>query len=157
MMQAVRRTLRIGLRVLAGLVLLAVGTGIVCLDGVDSRPYFREPYYAETITRLRAQAVTNNLVRGELANFRITGPQGFRPSLLSEDALSRNGWRHYWNANTVQLSPHYEAWIWATYLWLYEKTRFAPLLDRTREGIGRMMAAYPGGSGPDGRSREYCA
>jgi hypothetical protein len=39
----------------------------LCLDGVDYRPYLREPYYVETATRLRASLVTNTVVRGELA------------------------------------------------------------------------------------------
>ncbi len=67
MLQAVKRILRIGGRVLAGLAVLAVATGIVCLDGVDSRPYLREAYYTETMARLRAETETNNLVQGELA------------------------------------------------------------------------------------------
>ena len=32
-----------------------VPTVILCLDGVDSRPYFRESYYAKTIAQLRAE------------------------------------------------------------------------------------------------------
>ena len=66
-MSAVKRALRISLRVLAGLATLAVATVIVCLDGVDSRPYFREAYYAQTTALLRAGAETNKLARGELA------------------------------------------------------------------------------------------
>ena len=67
MIGAVKRPLRIGLQVLAGLAALAVTAGILCLDGVDSRPYFREGYYAETAARLRAETETNHLARGELA------------------------------------------------------------------------------------------
>ncbi len=40
---------------------------VLSLDRVDYRPYFREPYYAETTARLHASRVTNTLVRGELA------------------------------------------------------------------------------------------
>jgi neutral ceramidase len=67
MMWAVKRPLRICLRVLAGLAALVVATLILCLDGVDSRPYFRESYYAQTTARLRANAETNTVARGELA------------------------------------------------------------------------------------------
>ena len=62
-----KRPLRISLGILAALAALAVATGILCLDGVDSRPYFRESYYAQTTARLRASAETNKLARGELA------------------------------------------------------------------------------------------
>jgi neutral ceramidase len=67
MVPPVKRTLRIGLRVVAGLAVLLVTAGIVCLDGVDTRPYFREAYYAKTIAQLRASAETNRLAKGELA------------------------------------------------------------------------------------------
>lgn len=40
---------------------------LLALDGVDHRPYLREPYYAETATLLRASMDTNRLVQGELS------------------------------------------------------------------------------------------
>ncbi len=67
MVPSVTRVVRNGLRVLAGLAVLAVATGMLCVDGVDSRPYSREGYYTETAARLRSRTETNNLVRGELA------------------------------------------------------------------------------------------
>ncbi|MCX6927723.1 MAG: hypothetical protein NT154_31605, partial [Verrucomicrobia bacterium] len=62
-----KRPLRICLRVLAGLATLAAATVVLCLDGVDNRPYFREPYYTSTAALLLAGAETNTVVRGELA------------------------------------------------------------------------------------------
>ena len=38
----------------------------VCLDTVDYRPYFLQPYYKETTARLEASQQTNALMRGEL-------------------------------------------------------------------------------------------
>ena len=67
MIRAVKRLVRIGLWTLAGLAVLVVAMGILSLDGVDSRPYFREGYYAHTIAQLRASAETNQLARGDLA------------------------------------------------------------------------------------------
>lgn len=61
------KPLRIGLGILAALAGLVAATGILCLDGVDSRPYFREAYYAQTTAQLRASAETNKLAHGELA------------------------------------------------------------------------------------------
>ena len=66
MVAHVKRYLRIGLWAVAGLAVLLVAGGIVCLDGVDSRPYFREPYYATTSAQLRASAETNRLAQGAL-------------------------------------------------------------------------------------------
>ena len=59
--------------VLAALCLVAL---VLCLDSVDYRAYFREPYYSETMARLRASAATNTISRGELdagfGNARLT-------------------------------------------------------------------------------------
>ena len=62
-----KRFLRIGLGILAGLLTLSVVASFLCLDGVDNRPYFREPYYATTLGRLRSETETNRLAQGELA------------------------------------------------------------------------------------------
>ena len=80
-----------------------------------------------------------------LANFRTTGRLGFRGERIEHPELLRRGWRSFWDAPLVRLSPHFEAWTWAAYLWLYDKTHFTPLLDRTKLGIRQMMEKYPGG------------
>ena len=61
------KILRILLRLTLGLTALVIVALILCLDGVDHRPYFRAPYYIDTNTRLRASLVTNAVIRGELA------------------------------------------------------------------------------------------
>jgi len=83
------------------------------------------------------------IVRGILANFRTTGPKGFRPQMITDADLKKNGWQHYFNLNRVDCCPHMQSWLWITYLWLYDKTRYEPLLTRTRTGLQMMMAAYP--------------
>lgn len=62
-----KKILRILLRLALGLAVLVVGALILCLDGVDYRPYLRAPYYAETSARLRSSLATNTVVHGELA------------------------------------------------------------------------------------------
>ncbi|MEO9004613.1 MAG: hypothetical protein ABI288_07740, partial [Ginsengibacter sp.] len=83
------------------------------------------------------------LVKNILGNFRTTGVNGFRGSRLENPNLLRDGWQSYWNKNTVRLQPHYEAWVWSSYLWLYDKTKWKPLLEKTRKAISMMMEAYP--------------
>jgi hypothetical protein len=85
----------------------------------------------------------NVLVKNILGNFRTTGINGFRGWRLENPDLLRDGWQSYWNRNTIQLQPHYEAWMWSSYLWLYDKTRWKPLLNKTRKAIEMMMDAYP--------------
>ena len=94
-----------------------------------------------------------------LANFRTTGPSGFRKARIDEPELVRKGWRWFWEHsdgrwNGERLWPHYEAYPWAALLWLYDKTRFEPLLRRTERGIRSMMAAFPDGWGSEANRHE---
>ncbi len=61
-----RKSGRVLVRISAGFVALVAAGLVWCLNGVDHRPYFREAYYTETISRLRTHN-ENLLVRGELS------------------------------------------------------------------------------------------
>lgn len=54
------------MRGLVGLAVFLVVVLFLSLDGVDHHPYFRESYYTETTSRLRAHLATNTVARGEL-------------------------------------------------------------------------------------------
>lgn len=96
-----------------------------------------------TAAVLQCDRWDERLMQNILANFRTTGVYGFRGSCLNNRVLLEKGWQHFRRARTIHYAPHYEAWIWASYLWLYDKTKYGPLLDLPRRGIRRMMAAYP--------------
>ncbi|MCP4857535.1 MAG: hypothetical protein GY903_23885 [Fuerstiella sp.] len=83
------------------------------------------------------------LLQNIVGNFRTTGMLGFRGGSHRDATVLQQGWQHYWRARTINYAPHYEAWIWASYLWAHDKTRDPLLLDRTRNAIRMMMAAYP--------------
>ena len=85
------------------------------------------------------------ILRALLANLRTTGALGFRGDRIDIPALERNGWRHYYDAQTVNYSPHFEAYLWACNLWAYRHTHYAPFLDRTKTAIRMTMDAYPAG------------
>jgi hypothetical protein len=78
-----------------------------------------------------------------LANFRTTGRKGFRGIRIENPDLLARGWRYYRDMDVFLPQPHYEAWTWASYLWLYDKTGWKPLLDKTSSAIRMMMEAYP--------------
>lgn len=82
-------------------------------------------------------------LRCVLANFRTSGIYGFREECITEDSLRARGWPSYWTGRPVKYSPHFESWLWACFLWAYDQTQFAPLLERSRTGMRMMMAAYP--------------
>lgn len=46
--------------------MLVAGVLLLTFDGVDFRPYLREPYYAATAARLQEGLATNSLARGDL-------------------------------------------------------------------------------------------
>ncbi|MFD2163041.1 hypothetical protein ACFSJU_11610 [Paradesertivirga mongoliensis] len=83
------------------------------------------------------------LAEAIMGNFRTTGKQGFRGERLEQPDIIKNGWEYYHNRDLVYLLPHFESWMWACYLWLYDKTKHEPLLARTKEAIKITMNAYP--------------
>ena len=78
-----------------------------------------------------------------MGNFRRTSRQGFSGERNEESNILKNGWKYYWNRDFIYLSPNFESWMWACYLWLYNKTGYQPLLDKTKAGIRLIMEAYP--------------
>ena len=78
-----------------------------------------------------------------LANLRTTGRNGFRPSRIDQAPLSKNGWKSYFRGSHVHLSPHFQCYLWACYLWAYDQTGDALFLDRAKKGLSRMMLGYP--------------
>lgn len=78
-----------------------------------------------------------------LANLRTTGRNGFRLDRIDIENLEANGWRHFYEAATVSYAPHYQAYLWACYLWAYRATGYGLFLDRARKAIAMTMAAYP--------------
>ena len=84
------------------------------------------------------------LLRCLLGNFRTCGQMGFRGVVVGRGRPSEAGLAGLLSPATLSTTrPHYESWLWACYLWLYDKTHFEPLRDRARKGIGLMMQGYP--------------
>jgi hypothetical protein len=92
---------------------------------------------------LKSDRWDEGLMRCLLANLRTTGRLGFRGARIDQKPLEKNGWRYYRNRDTVFYAPHYEAHLWACYLWAYHKTGHKPFLDLTENAIRMTMAAYP--------------
>ena len=96
-----------------------------------------------TAAILKSDRWDEALAKNILGNFRTTGQMGFRKNALRDPVVTNNGWQYYWKRRFVNFHPHYETWIWASYLWLYDKTGYLPLLERTRQAITLTMNAYP--------------
>eukprot|EP00756_Hemistasia_phaeocysticola_P049171 Hpha_TRINITY_DN23611_c0_g1::TRINITY_DN23611_c0_g1_i1::g.57513::m.57513 len=81
---------------------------------------------------------------GTLANLRLTGPNGFGPSSDTFPKIAGAGWESYYNKEWAPMySPHYQAYLWAVYLWAYKVSGYQPLYDRAMAAIRIMMDGYP--------------
>jgi hypothetical protein len=89
-----------------------------------------------------------------LANFRTTGRYGFRGPRLEDKQIQARGWQDYWQGKRTNIHPHFESWIWTSYLWLYDKVEHDILLTRTRAAITRCMEAYPNWKWTNGIQQE---
>jgi hypothetical protein len=57
---------------------------------------------------------------------------------------AKSGWRKLYDSpGGAAYSPHYEAYIWAVFLWAYDRCGYTPLLDRAVAGLTTMMEGYP--------------
>jgi hypothetical protein len=132
---------------------------------VDSGVYYGDDSARHLLGTMAAAAVlqtdrwNERAVMEMLADFRTTGPWGFRKARIDEPELVQQGWRRFWEKSDgrwggERLWPHYEAYLWATLLWLYDKTHFEPLLRRTERGIRLLMDAFPDGWGSEANRHE---
>jgi hypothetical protein len=92
---------------------------------------------------LQTDRYNERLMRALLANLRTTGKLGFRGDRIDLPALAAKGWKTYYDADTINYSPHFESYLWACYLWAYRQTHFDEFLNRARTGISMTMKAYP--------------
>ncbi len=86
------------------------------------------------------------IIRGILGNFRTSGPHGFRRNAIWNSFLSKEGWEHYFTSEELpddQISPHYQCYLWACYLWLHAHTGDEALLIKAKRGISKMVESYP--------------
>ena len=78
-----------------------------------------------------------------LGNLRITGVYGFQPNRIDQDLLIKTGWEYFFTNKNTSYSPHYQANMWACYLWAYKQTGFDLFLRRAKTAIRMTMNAYP--------------
>lgn len=85
------------------------------------------------------------VMRCLLGNLRTTGKLGFRRSRLDYPGSFANGetWQTYFNEEHVHYAPHYQAYLWACFLWAHALTGYDGFLDRTVNAIRMTMEAYP--------------
>ncbi|NER13775.1 BspA family leucine-rich repeat surface protein [Leptobacterium flavescens] len=93
--------------------------------------------------RLGTNKWNKEITRNILSNFRLSSRQGFQSTDHTFEAINENGWRHYFDRDYQRFQPHFEMWLPALYLWLYDKIAYKPLLEKARTAIRLTMEAYP--------------
>jgi len=119
-----------------------------CKGDKESGIYYSNDNAKALVATMGTAALLNSdrwdepMLRCILGNFRTASAQCYR-FCQNEAQLQEKGWRHFARRHFVYHRPQHMAWIWSCYLWLYDKTKYDPLLDRTREAIRLTMQAYP--------------
>lgn len=123
--------------------------GLISWANTHLGTFFNDDNARCILGTIGASAFMNNerwnrfIAENILANFRTSSKQGFQGNALNQSDIEKNGWRYYFERDFVNLHPHFESWMWACYLWLYDKTGYKPLLEKAKTGIRLMMDAYP--------------
>jgi len=85
------------------------------------------------------------ILKCALAYFRTAAQTGFRHNALNESSFKGKTWRDYsGDTGFTRLSPHYQGYAWAAYLWVYALTDFTPMLEKARRGLVACIENYPG-------------
>jgi hypothetical protein len=80
-----------------------------------------------------------------LGNLRTTGQLGFRGDRIDIPELSAQGWKPFFERRIVSIAPHFEAYLWACYLWAYQQTGFQLFYQRAEQGLRMTMQTYTDG------------
>lgn len=70
-------------------------------------------------------------------------PAGFQPERVDTAPLEKNGWQSFFDSRTTTLSPHYQAYVWASYLWAHRQGGSPLFLERTKTALQAMMRLRP--------------
>lgn len=78
-----------------------------------------------------------------LAQLRTTGVNGFRGNRIDLPDFTRDGWEPYFNRDIINMAPHFESYLWACFLWAYDKTGYPMFLEKAKKAIRITMEGYP--------------
>lgn len=98
-----------------------------------------------TSAALRSGRWDERMARQLLAMLRLTSREGFVPASTDVPTLASGGWERHFKGESVDASPHFQAYVQACLLWGARATGLPVFRERATRGIRRMMSAYPGG------------
>jgi hypothetical protein len=92
---------------------------------------------------LETSRYNKRITEGLLGNLRVSGIYGFQPNRIDQGFLINEGWEHFFLQENVSYSPHYQANLWACYIWAWHHTGLDLFLERAKTAITMTMEAYP--------------
>jgi hypothetical protein len=98
---------------------------------------------------LSVRAVTGNtrwdeqILRAVFANLRTSDKYGVRCPRLDTSSFKDATWLDYYNGTMEYISPHYQSYLYAVFLWAYELTGIEELLTKSISAIEKTMALFP--------------
>ncbi|MBT5427815.1 MAG: hypothetical protein HOK84_16540, partial [Bacteroidetes bacterium] len=123
--------------------------------GITNYAWYRANYGDDNARQLMGIMVTSALTQSTdwddiamkclLAQLRTTGKNGFRGNRIDLPDFERNGWEYYHNRDIINIAPHFESYLWACFLWAYDKTGYPMFLELAKKAIGISMEHYPQG------------
>jgi hypothetical protein len=123
----------------------------VCTYGDDNARVLGATAVASAIlgSRFDTSAWDEGLLISLLANLRIASDGGFRPGRINYPDIEASGWEALANsgavyANTSSPQPHYQAQMWAMFLWAWDHTGFERFYTAALRGIEDTLRYYPG-------------
>jgi hypothetical protein len=85
----------------------------------------------------------DRFLKALLGNLRVSGVNGFQPNRIDQPLLEQRGWEAFFRSESTSFSPHYQANMWACYLWAWNQTGFDLFRERAKTAIEMTMNAYP--------------
>ena len=123
--------------------------------GISNAAWYKASYGDDNarvlLSALTTAALTDTdrwdetLMRSLVALLRTTGKNGFRGSRINLQDFEKNGWQHYYQRDIINMAPHFEAYLWACFLWAYDQTGDPLFLERTEQAIKTTLENYPDG------------
>ena len=135
--------------------------GLIGWATTDPDAYYGDDNARVLLSTIGASANLNTdewdkyILEGILGNFRTAGINGFRGPWFRDAAMQKTDWQTLGSREIINIHPHYESWLWACYLWLYDKTGYKPLLKKAKEAITITMEKYPNWKWTNGIQQEY--
>ena len=84
------------------------------------------------------------ILRCVLANLRTSNQDGLRlPRLEASSFADGRTWKDYYLGEVTYVSPHYQSYLWAAFIWMYALTGIDELLERSERAISIVMDLFP--------------